>query len=1026
MSSNRVDAAWKSALLGRLDIVDVVRDAGVELKLKGGSEWVGLCPFHQDSNPSFGANRDKQICTCWSGCGSFDAIGFYEKHAGVGFLDACRQLGARVGMALPGEELAAVPGAPAPRVATAEELAAAAAKKLAQEKEGEWRRAAAINHGRKLWADAAGKQEDWGTGPAYLDGRGTNHPRAVAYFAARGIPIASLPGGQLPKSIRFLGSCPFKTEEAEGMPAKVPCIVSKWIDDPTTNTCTGVHRIALDLGGLPVKLKVERAKLTLGSFRNGGCIPLSPKSETGLLIVCEGVETGLAIAAAMGETATVWALAAAEFVKAWKLGIQHVSDPKLGWVKRVIIAADTDKSRAGTRCSEACAKQLRKDWPRLPVAIAMAGHTELPEAVDPTGTLIDLKTVDWLDVVAKHGAAESRRMFLAAAERIVLPLGETGGGGGSGGGGGGGGGDGSDSDDEHEGDWDEVKDITGRPILPAEPTRRAQYLLRRVFKPKQIRDGVWLIQRFGGKWWVYGRVGGVVRWREIAEDALFAIVRQDVDRFVEWKKNGYKPAAITLAKIGELMHAATLWTTAAGDAMPQWLPSSFTAGGNPRWLPTLGLDRYEAVPELRAEDVVTFANGLLDVAAWCRGELKLVPPTPRWFCATALTYNLPVDELRQIDAACDEEVSTLARQLAPNWHRVVRECLSGDDSLVSTLAEWYGYCLVPDNSLQRMLWLQGSPGSGKGTLMEGFMAMIGEDSVAQSTIDRLGDKYTASGFVGKLAVLVPEIHVDHRTPMAAATTFIKTLTGGGPIPIEDKFMPINPHVRLTARLIFTPNEEPKIFDASNALERRLLVVPTGMPIALRDPTLYAKIRAEAVGIMLWGLVGLRRLRRRGDFIQPMAGRAIVEEMKRQMSPVGAFASDVCVVGTGNSTRTELLYDLYKKWCEVNGYESPKTREQFGKELRAAVPGVKKHRFQGTLVDKFYYLGIRPRLAGADSVAGPRAALHVERGDELGWLPGDSMVLNAGPVSAAAGVPVAGPWRPPTPSESRSGQGAEVF
>jgi len=78
------------SLKERLDIVDVVSNV-VSLK-KSGSNWKGLCPFHNEKTPSFTVSSGRQFFHCF-GCGeSGDVFGFVQKIRGVDFKEAFRRL----------------------------------------------------------------------------------------------------------------------------------------------------------------------------------------------------------------------------------------------------------------------------------------------------------------------------------------------------------------------------------------------------------------------------------------------------------------------------------------------------------------------------------------------------------------------------------------------------------------------------------------------------------------------------------------------------------------------------------------------------------------------------------------------------------------------------------------------------------------------------------------------------------------------------------------------------------------------
>lgn len=89
-------------LLNRVDIVDVV-GRYVQLK-KGGANFMGLCPFHNEKSPSFTVSPTKQFYHCF-GCGAHGtAVGFLMEFSGMGFVEAVKDLAQNVGMTVPEQE----------------------------------------------------------------------------------------------------------------------------------------------------------------------------------------------------------------------------------------------------------------------------------------------------------------------------------------------------------------------------------------------------------------------------------------------------------------------------------------------------------------------------------------------------------------------------------------------------------------------------------------------------------------------------------------------------------------------------------------------------------------------------------------------------------------------------------------------------------------------------------------------------------------------------------------------------------
>lgn len=83
------------------DASDIVRVVGEHVALKPkGREYVGLCPFHEDRNPSMCVVPGKQIFHCFV-CGTGgDVFSFVQKYHSMGFREALEFLAQRAGVEL--------------------------------------------------------------------------------------------------------------------------------------------------------------------------------------------------------------------------------------------------------------------------------------------------------------------------------------------------------------------------------------------------------------------------------------------------------------------------------------------------------------------------------------------------------------------------------------------------------------------------------------------------------------------------------------------------------------------------------------------------------------------------------------------------------------------------------------------------------------------------------------------------------------------------------------------------------------
>lgn len=80
------------------DIVDVI-SSYIDLVPKGKNHF-GVCPFHDDHSPSMSVSREKQIYRCFTCGASGNVLTFVMNYENIGFVDALKKLGDKVGIHL--------------------------------------------------------------------------------------------------------------------------------------------------------------------------------------------------------------------------------------------------------------------------------------------------------------------------------------------------------------------------------------------------------------------------------------------------------------------------------------------------------------------------------------------------------------------------------------------------------------------------------------------------------------------------------------------------------------------------------------------------------------------------------------------------------------------------------------------------------------------------------------------------------------------------------------------------------------
>jgi DNA primase len=93
-----------------LAATDIVALIGRSVKLRrAGTNWVGLCPFHNEKSPSFNVSPSRGTYHCF-GCGAGgSAIRFVMEHDAMSFVEAVKRLGDAAGIRIEEEESRLLP-----------------------------------------------------------------------------------------------------------------------------------------------------------------------------------------------------------------------------------------------------------------------------------------------------------------------------------------------------------------------------------------------------------------------------------------------------------------------------------------------------------------------------------------------------------------------------------------------------------------------------------------------------------------------------------------------------------------------------------------------------------------------------------------------------------------------------------------------------------------------------------------------------------------------------------------------------
>ena len=285
----------------------------------------------------------------------------------------------------------------------------------------------------------------------------------------------------------------------------------------------------------------------------------------------------------------------------------------------------------------------------------------------------------------------------------------------------------------------------------------------------------------------------------------------------------------------------------------------------PCWLNESGAD---------PRNLVVVSNGMLRIVGQ---SVEFLPHDPNLFGPCAVDYDYVTEEL------------------CPRWLEFLSQLWPEDSRARTTLQEWFGYCLLPDTSQQKILSIIGPRRSGKSTIARIQTSLLGHRNVASPSIRGLSGHFGLWAFLDKKLAIIPDATLTQ--PCPAVEELLKSVSGEDAVDIHRKSLSPLTGVRLQSRIMILANESPAFHDPSGALNARMMVLRTSRSfLDAEDIRLTETLTAELPGILNWAIAGLQRLNQRGRFL-------------RDGETVGSATDSVSSVTVEQSASSELVAKL---------------------------------------------------------------------------------------------------------------------
>ena len=323
------------------------------------------------------------------------------------------------------------------------------------------------------------------------------------------------------------------------------------------------------------------------------------------------------------------------------------------------------------------------------------------------------------------------------------------------------------------------------------------------------------------------------------------------------------------------------------------------------------------------KDLITFNNGILWVPKYLAGAPEceyLLDLTPDFFTTSCLPFAFDPT------AEC------------PEWRKYLRTTIGDCSDKIKLMREWFGYCMTSDTGYHKMLIMRGPKRSGKSTAIAVLEAVVGREQTAGISFAQLTQPFGLEPLVGKQLAIMGDARLPRTGDSMRALELLLNIVGEDSVCINRKFRKALENHHLKCRFTLATNELPELPDHAGALEARLNILDfRNSFLGREDFGLRDRLVAEAPGIAIWALEGLRRLGKQGRFTLPESSKESLREWRTTTSPTAAFLEECCDETDQNEEVLKAeLFDAWSGWSSERGMRML-VKSRFFERLKANAP-----------------------------------------------------------------------------------------